>query len=451
MGIKSKEKWWALSLWLFMILFFACQKEPGSNQSEEESIVEKLPDVPTEYSGVFLQGFWWDSFDDPKISNYSSYYAFLNDQLDLLQSASFDLIWLPPTSEGEGMGYHPRRLFDFTSNHGTATELRTLLTNMRSRNIHAMADLVFNHRVGTDTWTDFTEPAWSCTSICIDDEGYTNPDAFGTKPCGPEDDGEAWLGARDLNHNSTEVRNGLVELLQRLREIGFNAWRFDFVKGFHPRHVAYYDDAVERAFSVGEFWDGNVLKLKNWVDAVNQVKTKNTPLTGFDFPLKYKLSAALNSSNYGVLKQNHALAATDGYGSKAITFIDNHDSGCINRNDCDNLFSKDIDKITQAYAYLLTHPGIPMVWIYHYLYSDPSGQLQQDLNELISIRKSQKIHTTSIVREVETVDGEAGYYHAVIEDKLKVVIGNGSPAVDSNSWESLKSGSGYSLWRKIGE
>ena len=447
MGIKTVTYLGAILLWVA-----ACQKtEVTTTVPQVEEVASDVPDLqepPSNYSGVFLQGFWWDSFNDPKIATFDSYYDFLNQKIADLSAASFDLIWLPPTSEGEGMGYHPRRLFEFTSNHGSAAQLKTLLTHMKSKNIHAMADLVFNHRVGTDTWTDFTEPAWGCNSICIDDEGYTNPDAFGTKPCGAQDDGEAWHGARDLNHNSAEVRNGLVELLQRLQDIGFDAWRFDFVKGFHPKHVAYYDDAVTRAFSVGEYWDGNLSKLKSWLDQVNVAKTKNTPLTGFDFPLKYKLGSALLSYNYSVLQRNHGLAFEEGYGAKTITFVDNHDSGCINRNDCDNLFSKDIDKLTQAYAYLLTHPGIPMVWIYHYLYSDPTGQLQTDIRELIAIRKGQNIHASSEVSAIETVNGASGYYHAVINNKLKVVIGSGRPEIDETIWEELKSGDNYTLWQK---
>ena len=447
MGIRTVTYIGAILLWVA-----ACQKtEETTTVPQVEEVASDVPDLqepPSNYSGVFLQGFWWDSFNDPKIATFDSYYDFLNQNIADLSAASFDLLWLPPTSEGEGMGYHPRRLLEFTSNHGSAAQLKTLLAHMKSKNIHAMADLVFNHRVGTDTWTDFTEPAWGCNSICIDDEGYTNPDAFGTKPCGAQDDGEAWHGARDLNHNSAEVRNGLVELLQRLQDIGFDAWRFDFVKGFHPKHVAYYDDAVTRAFSVGEYWDGNLSKLKSWLDQVNVAKTKNTPLTGFDFPLKYKLGSALLSYNYSVLQRNHGLAFEEGYGAKTITFVDNHDSGCINRNDCDNLFSKDIDKLTQAYAYLLTHPGIPMVWIYHYLYSDPTGQLQTDIKELIAIRKGQNIHASSEVSAIETINGASGYYHAVIDNTLKVVIGSGRPEIDETIWEELKSGDNYTLWQK---
>ena len=135
-------------------------------------------DIPD--NDVMMQAFWWDSFSDSRISNSSSYYKFLSNQIITLSNAHIDLVWLPPVSEAEGMGYHPRKLFDFNSLHGSKIELEELLEIIKSRKMHAMADLVFNHRVGTLNWTDFTEPAWSCESICINDEGFTNPDAFGT-------------------------------------------------------------------------------------------------------------------------------------------------------------------------------------------------------------------------------------------------------------------------------
>ena len=85
-----------------------------------------------------------------------------------------------------------------------------------------MADLVLNHRVGTANWTDFTQPAWSCESICIDDEAVSDPNAFGTTPCGALDEGEAWHGARDLNHKSEEVQNGIINYLAQLKALGFD-------------------------------------------------------------------------------------------------------------------------------------------------------------------------------------------------------------------------------------
>ena len=38
-------------------------------------------------------------------------------------------------------------------------------------------------------------------------------------------------------------------------EIGFDGWRFDFVKGYPGRHVMEYIEASGPLTAVGEFWD----------------------------------------------------------------------------------------------------------------------------------------------------------------------------------------------------
>jgi len=398
---------------------------------------------------VMMQAFWWDSFSDSKISNNASYYEFVSRQLITLSNAHIDLLWLPPSSEGEGMGYHPRKLFDFNSLHGSKLELEELLELIKSRKMHAMADLVFNHRVGTSTWTDFTEPAWSCESICINDEGFTNPDAFGTEPCGAKDEGEGWGGARDLNHKSVEVQEGLKDYLLRLKDLGFDSWRYDFAKGFPAKYIGEYNQSTPYYYSVGEYWDGNVNALKSWIDETTATTCNQTTKksAAFDFALKYKLKEALIDKNFQVLNENHALANFDGYGSESITFLDNHDTGCINRPECDNLYSKNISEINNGYAYLLTHPGIPMIWIYHYLFSDSTGALKKNIEELIKIRKNKGIHANSSVEVIETVNGSDGYYVAKIDDNLLVKIGNGNYQADEQ-WSVLKSESGYTIWSK---
>jgi len=396
---------------------------------------------------VLLQGFWWDSFNDSKIGS-QSFYQFLEDKIVTLSNAHIDGIWLPPVSEGEGMGYHPRRLFDFNSLHGSRTQLESLLSTMKSREMHGIADLVFNHRVGTSTWTDFTEPAWSCESIVIDDEGFTNPDAFGTKPCGPEDEGLGWGGARDLNHQSEEVQNGLKDYLQRLKGLGFDSWRYDFVKGFPAKYVGEYNASTSYYITIGEFWDGNLQEIKKWIDAsaVTATSATTTASKAFDFALKYKLKEALIDQNFDRLKEGHSLASI-GYGSKSITFLDNHDTGCINRGDCDNLYSSSLNHIKNGYAYLLTHPGIPMVWGYHYFFTDTSGGLQSEINDLIAIRKAAGINADSTVEVITTVNGSGGYYVASIDNKLLVKIGPGSYSAPSG-WKAIKSQPGYTIWEK---
>ena len=429
-----------------------------SSDKDDPALVEPIIDAgPSIFadddanSDVMMQAFWWDTYTDANISQQGSLYAFISAKLVELSNANIDLLWMPPPSEGEGMGYHPRQLFDFNSNHGTETELKSLLTNMKNRKMHGMADLVFNHRIGTETWTDFTNPSWSCDAICIDDEGYTNADAFGTKPCGAIDEGLNWEGARDLNHQNMEVRNGLKDYLDRLKNLGFDAWRYDFVKGFPAKYVGEYNSATPYYYSVGEYWDGNALAIKNWIDGTESTATDATTKKSgaFDFDLKYKLKTAIVDHNYSVLRSATdgavGLSGISGYGDASVTFLDNHDTGCINRSDCDNLFSKSTGQITLGYVYILTHPGIPMVWAYHYFFQDPTGDLKSAINDIILLRKELGINANSTVNVLEAVDGASGYYVAEIDNKLLVKIGRGAYTPPAN-WKLNTSGTEYSIW-----
>ncbi len=37
--------------------------------------------------------------------------------------------------------------------------------------------------------------------------------------------------------------------------MGFDGWRFDFVKGYGGQHVREYIEATSPSLAVGEFWD----------------------------------------------------------------------------------------------------------------------------------------------------------------------------------------------------
>jgi len=45
--------------------------------------------------------------------------------------------------------------------------------------------------------------------------------------------------------------------------------------------------------------------------------------------------------------------------AKAVTFIDNHDTGSTQ-----HMWPFPADKVMQGYAYILTHPGTPMIVSY---------------------------------------------------------------------------------------
>ncbi|MBL6669316.1 MAG: hypothetical protein ISP72_04255 [Flavobacteriaceae bacterium] len=460
-------------LFLIFILLLSCEKlvintlqEDGINENEVASVSETassplLSETETEVeisrfsdkdpnNDVIMQAFWWSSYNDSRLTQNGSYYNTLNQYLDDISRAHIDLLWLPPLSDSaDGMGYHPRELFNFNSLHGTKEELESLLINMGSRKIHAMADLVFNHRAATETWTDFFNPSWSCESICIDDEATTNPNMFGTVPCGDKDEGLNWSSARDLNHKSIEVQEGLKEFISRLNNIGFDSWRYDFGQGYPSKYIASYNNSSSYYIAVAEVWSGNIDTLKYWID--NSDKTISGQVVEktavFDFALKYKLNEAIVNKRFDRLNINYSLGFHQGYKDKSITFLDNHDSGCINHNNCESLYSSNIIEIEQGYAYLLTHPGIPMIWIYHYLFADPFGNLKQTINQLIELRKEMKIHANSNINVLDIANGNGGYYLAEIDNKLLIEIGSGGHQPNQN-YDLILSSSGFNIWKK---
>ena len=61
----------------------------------------------------------------------------------------------------------------------------------------------------------------------------------------------------DLDHLNEDLRSHLKDWLMHLKDdIGYEGWRFDFVKGYGPEFVKEYvlDTVGEGTFNVGEYW-----------------------------------------------------------------------------------------------------------------------------------------------------------------------------------------------------
>ena len=61
----------------------------------------------------------------------------------------------------------------------------------------------------------------------------------------------------DLDHLNDDLRASLIDWMNWLKEdVGFNSWRFDFVKGYGPQFMdEYVGKTVGQAeFNVGEYW-----------------------------------------------------------------------------------------------------------------------------------------------------------------------------------------------------
>lgn len=380
---------------------------------------------------VMMQGFWWNSYQDATVASEGGLYSFLKTRAGQFQAAGIDVIWTPPPSQGEGMAYFPQQLYNYSNAHGSETQLRAMLTEFKAKGMHGMADVIANHRNGTTAWADFTNPTWGCEVIVDNDE--VKGVAGQVQPCsGQLDEGEGFAGVRDMNHKSLTTQNGYKTYLTNLKGLGFDSWRWDFTKGFPAKYVAEYNASSTPYFSVGEYFDANIGLLTNWVTASGNTLTGITAKSAtFDFATFYILDRAVKGSWSELNSGGHmpGLAGTFGYANYAVTFAENHDAHNIAGN----------DNIMKANAYILTHPGIPMVFIPHWLNN------KQKIDELIAVRKQNGINAFSSI----TIDASSTFYAAYIDSKVAVRIGSGTWSPAGSGWILNSSGTDYAVWSKI--
>lgn len=75
---------------------------------------------------------------------------------------------------GVGAGYLPRDLYCLNSAYGSEGELRSLLQRMREHGVHAMADIVINHRVGSTQGVGGIYNRFDGTSMPWDEHAVTS-------------------------------------------------------------------------------------------------------------------------------------------------------------------------------------------------------------------------------------------------------------------------------------
>ena len=340
---------------------------------------------PSNYQGVMLQGFYWDSFADTQWSNLES-------QADEL-AEFFKLVWIPQSGKSASepsMGYNDLYWFnDYTSSFGTEQQLRSMINTFKQKGIGTIADVVINHRSSlAGTWMSFPEETYKgvtytmgAADICANDDGGKAAANAEVKPTGANDSGTDFDGARDLDHSSANVQAMVKAYLDfLLNDLGYTGFRYDMVKGYAPSYTGIYNTAAKPEFSVGEYWDG-VQQTKNWIDGTKVDGVVQS--AAFDFPLKYLLNDCCNTgSNWNTLGGS-SLISDMNYRRYAVTFVDNHDTN--NRGNNNDLTAN----IMAANAFILAAPGTPCVFLTHWL------AYKNDLKQLIYARNTAGISNES--------------------------------------------------------
>nr|WP_315254155.1 starch-binding protein [uncultured Flavobacterium sp.] len=398
---------------------------------------------------VMIQGFHWTTD-----VSATKWYEVIKSNSSALQTAGFDAIWLPPPSKSTGgMGYIPTVWYDLNNAQGNQAQLMSLITDLHSKNIKVIADIVINHRGGTLGWYDFSTPSWNTPaetwSICNNSnisasgqKGTGNPDydpvAAGLKSVG---ESGSFSAARDLDHSNASVRDGIKTWMNWLKnDIGFDGWRYDFVHGYDGKYIKEYNDATNPYFSVGELLEGDRSRIVKWMD-YTKAGTATASSTAFDFSTKSALQNAFRDNNLSYLKDisGKASGLIGVWPSNAVTMLDNHDTG-------PKPYGQDLwifpgDQVLKGYAYLLTHPGTPMVWWPHYF----NWGIKNEIDAMIKIRKDNGLSSTSNLNIVAATNN---LYAAIIDDKVALKLGSDNWSPSGTGWTLKLSGSGFAIWDK---
>lgn len=322
--------------------------------------------------GVLLQTFFWNC---PSIENIQGrWWDRIAAELPGLKQDGFTALWLPPVSkaaEWQSMGYDVYDYFDLGAYDqkgktetwfGTEQALANLIQAAHNNSFQIYADVVLNHNSGADAqetngidgqvrWTKFTPKSgkfprdWRCF----------HPSPYETM------DGYATFGDMpDLCHRDPRVYAAMMEYTRWLiEEIGFDGFRFDFVKGYGAwlvKGIAEYrykrNNNDIRPFCVGECW-GSDLAVDQWLTSVNDALMDNA-VSAFDFPLHYNMKGLCDGYGFD-LRTLTSGTVLERFPGEAVTFVENHDTA-VNANDAV------INDKMLAYAVMLTGEGYPCVF-----------------------------------------------------------------------------------------
>lgn len=426
-----------------LCLFFCVVSCSSGNEIEvtkygtpEESVISA--NISFSDNDVILQGFSWDS------CNVGSWWTYITNNSTEIGD-NFEYVWFPPASDSlSPNGYLPRQLNLFTSSYGSEMQLKDAISAISPAK--AIADIVINHRCGTTSWGDFTNPPFGTVkgsnyqAICSDDEGFLNDiNMKGVSSSMREaaDTGDKYGAGRDLDHTNSTVQSGIVDWMKSLKTMGFVGWRYDYVKGYAGKYVGKYNKETSAEISFGEYWpttgysSTNPLLWKNeitqWINAT--MEENGQVASVFDFTLKgafntvFGTNTRTSNKNYSLLADSSNFVISNP--KVAITFVDNHDTGSTQA-----LWPIDSEDVGTAYVYILTHPGIPCVAWQHYFSGvkdsvcsttvpGTTQTLHNHIKYLINLRKTLGITNLSVL---ENLSSTSSLYAAKIKGSNKSII-----------------------------
>lgn len=306
----------------------------------------------------------------------------LKQQAPELARNGITAVWIPPAYKASGgaedVGYAPYDLWDLgefeqkgtlPTKYGTKAELKAAIEALHENGVQVYADIVLDHKMGADEEEEVIvrevdpnnrvvkegdpKPIMAATHFFFPGRqkkhsdfewhwyhfsGVDGPDGnggqavylFEGKEWAKEVDGEKgnfdYLMGADLDLSNPEVMTELTRWGKWfLKETGVDGFRFDAVKhmkfGFYKNWLhKLRENAEEELFSVGEYWNGSVDALTNYIRATEE------RFSLFDVPLHYRLLNAATSNGEFDMRTIFDDTLTKAYPNLSVTFVDNHDT-----------------------------------------------------------------------------------------------------------------------------
>lgn len=453
---------------------------------------------------VLLQGFYWDIYDD--LPSGLSYWDMMNYKAGEISANGFDMVWTPPPTHSSGwMGYHPRELNNLNGAFGSKNQLSNMIQALQNRGVKVISDVVINHRQGkTECDAEFTNPYFPTEWIVANDEwnpGHSGCTGYGSVTNWEHSDnnrkgnnydwGIPWDGARDLDHENPSLRDAIRHWMKNVlgkgaNGVGFDGWRYDLAHGYNGKWAGEYNEHTNAYFAVGETWfavndtsnpqsvrDGRQ-NIINWLD---EAQGKSF---AFDFTTKYLLNDVLGgfskkdgqyytnppSYEFGRLKGSDGKPAgvIGAWPGRAVTFVENHDSGpgtvCNGNNSNGQAhLALSCGHVGQAYAYILTHPGVPTVYWPHI--ENHGSSLRNEILDLMRYRKEMGVHSGNGYNDnpVTIHRAERNIYAATIQGhhgEIAIQMGKSSSECGSacfwqppgSGWQFRRAGLDYWIWTR---
>lgn len=349
-----------------------------------------------------LQAFYWDC---PQAENKSGeWWSHVQSKIPQLAKIGVTGLWLPPSAKSshiDSMGYAPYDYYDhgeFDQKGGVETwfgskaELRALVQAAHDEGMMVIADAVLNHCDVGDVSELNPLTGKTLLTQYLPASGKFFRDWSNFHPCEYSSaDAGAFYGdlegydLPDLCHDNPYTYLGVMEYIRFLKDkqagIGYDGFRYDAVKYFDSWIVQSIQE-WQKCFGVVEYWDGSKDAIKGYLDYVRW------SCSAFDFPLFYALREMCNNPWYD-MQHLWASGLTSDAPMHAVSFCDNHDTDRSQPIVTDKLL---------AYAYILTHEGVPCIfWKDYYNYGLALSNTANGIDKLCQIHRDYAGGGTSLL------------------------------------------------------